>query len=176
MTARAEIEHRLQHYKKRSQSFMSTSDKCKDITDGSSTYYDAEATKNELKAKSRRQKSSSVCVATIQMENEKKRPPRTMNDFKFLNPEVLTMQNYEVQRIRLPALSTSEVFHEPPQMYVYTTMPLKGGAVFKREKKEKAVWGAWMRKNKHSVRAYTLGGLSVIIIVIFLILEATVLR
>ncbi|ETN82329.1 hypothetical protein NECAME_08041 [Necator americanus] len=81
-----------------------------------------------------RRKSASVCVSMIPMRPE---IPTVSNEFsgpasihrsvgksRFIverNSQPLNLQ--EFQNVRLRGLSTSEIFHEPPKMYVYRERP-----------------------------------------------------
>ncbi|CAI5450225.1 unnamed protein product [Caenorhabditis angaria] len=137
MTARSEIEHRNLYYKRRAScsglygaKYSRDEESGKERAASSATLDESSSTSTATPQKTpygnRRVKSTSVCVGTLQLEGERRfprAPPRTLNDFQFLNPEILTMQNYEVQIIRPPALSTSEIFNEPPPLYVYRAVP-----------------------------------------------------
>uniref|UniRef100_A0A8R1DFP8 Uncharacterized protein n=1 Tax=Caenorhabditis japonica TaxID=281687 RepID=A0A8R1DFP8_CAEJA len=118
-------------------------------------------------------KSTSVCMGSLQLEGERRLtspPPRTLNDFQFLSPETLTMQNYELQTIRPPAISTSEIFCEPPPVYIYRVIPPheRRQAVTKQPP-NKVI--EYLKRRKHTLIAWSLGVFAIILCTVVVALQ-----
>ncbi|KAK6753622.1 hypothetical protein RB195_012921 [Necator americanus] len=112
-----------------------------------------------------RRKSASVCVSMIPMRPE---IPSVSNEFpgpatihrsvgksRFIverNSQPLNLQ--EFQNVRLRGLSTSEIFHEPPKMYVYRERP---HTFFHNKQKKQFSLVDFVKKRKHTICAWTFG-------------------
>ncbi|CAB3396479.1 unnamed protein product [Caenorhabditis bovis] len=175
MTARTEIEHR---YIKRRNSLNSPGvrDGCKNRCATTTGHHPEDPSESPppnpfINPHSKRPKSISVCVGSVQMGNEVYRPPaqpRTLNDFQFVHPELLTIQNYELQTIRAPALSTSEVFNEPPPLYVYRVIPSKQRKVMEQPPNHIITY---IKRKKHTIIAWTFGIVAITICIIVVTLQ-----
>ncbi|KAF1750340.1 hypothetical protein GCK72_016889 [Caenorhabditis remanei] len=176
MTARTEIEHRNLYYKRRSSCsgmYKSEPQKARSQT-SATTEGETSAAREEEMIRSRppRVKSTSVCVGSLQLEGERrltKPPPRTLNDFQFLSPETLTMQNYELQTIRPPAISTSEIFNEPPPVYIYRVIPPHERHQTSKKPPNKVV--EYLKEHKHTLIAWSFGMFAVTLCVIVVALQ-----
>ncbi|KHJ98503.1 hypothetical protein OESDEN_01520 [Oesophagostomum dentatum] len=132
-------------------------------------------------AKVPRRKAASVCVAMITMKpdtplmvSEIPRP-NTVHRYggasRFIverNCQPLNLQ--ELQSVRLRGLSTSEVFHEPPRMYVYRERP----APYTQPRPTgKATVFAYIKKRKHTICAWTFGLAAVVVMTTIIVLQTT---
>ncbi|CAJ0590113.1 unnamed protein product [Cylicocyclus nassatus] len=112
-----------------------------------------------------RRKSASVCVAMITIKPEMntvnyQRPhqntvPRKVGTSRFIverNCQPFNVQ--ELQSVRLRGLSTSEVFHEPPKMYVYRERPTP---YVHRNPRKKKTFMEFVKKRKHTICAWSFG-------------------
>ncbi|CAE17752.1 uncharacterized protein CELE_C50H2.13 [Caenorhabditis elegans] len=177
MTARTEIEHRHLYYKRRSSCshgiYKSEPQKTRSAT-SATTEGGTSADREEEMIRSRppRVKSTSVCVGSLQLEGERRltsQSPRTLNDFQFLNPETLTMQNYELQTIRPPAISTSEIFNEPPPVYIYRVIPPHERNITSKKPPNKVL--EYLKGHKHTLIAWTFGIFAVTLCTVVVVLQ-----
>ncbi|PAV82016.1 hypothetical protein WR25_13879 [Diploscapter pachys] len=183
MTARTEIER----YKKRSHSFSNHNRKQEtgdesdvDIEkqpECSTTITPEERAKIQEAAKKgkRNSRSISVCVASLQQTMKEREPlPRTMNDYQYLAPEQLTVNSYELRDIRMPSLSISEVFHEPPPVYVVRRVQTP--YVYKKpEVSTSTKILRYLKKHRHVIIAWGFGITTMSIIITIIILQTITL-
>ncbi|CAI2353129.1 unnamed protein product [Caenorhabditis sp. 36 PRJEB53466] len=178
MTARTEIEHRNLYYKRRSSCsglYKSEPIKARCATSATMEGETSAAREEEMirsRPPGRRIKSTSVCVGSLQLEGERRltsQPPRTLNDFQFLNPELLTIQNYELQTIRPPALSTSEIFCEPPPVYIYRVIPPHERNAVSKKPPNKVL--EYMKRRKHTLIAWSFGIFAICLCTVVIVLQ-----
>ncbi|RCN38637.1 hypothetical protein ANCCAN_15425 [Ancylostoma caninum] len=127
-----------------------------------------------------RRKAASVCVAMVTMKPETSSQyeyelPHTCAARKFgatsrftveRNCQPLTLQ--EFQNVRLRGLSTSEVFHEPPKMYVYRERPVT--YPYRKPKKPTSLL-AFIKKRRHTLCAWVFGISAVVVMTTIIILQ-----
>ncbi|KAK6040347.1 hypothetical protein COOONC_22147 [Cooperia oncophora] len=121
------------------------------------------------KARSSRHKSVSVCLPMSPMMPERSnavvdfpRPKvhtahRSGATSRFIverNCQPESLEAFELRSVRLRGLSTSEVFHEPPAMYVYRERPPP--TVYRKKTNGQACI-AYIKKRKHTLCAWTCG-------------------
>ncbi|KAK6018006.1 hypothetical protein OSTOST_16461, partial [Ostertagia ostertagi] len=129
---------------------------------------DVDIADEKPKTRSSRYKSASVCLPMISTMPERS---STVSDFprptvhrcggtsRFIverNCQPESLDAFELQSIRLRGLSTSEVFHEPPAMYVYRERP---APIIYRARKTSDLQSctAFIKKRKHTLCAWTFG-------------------
>ncbi|VDP27696.1 unnamed protein product [Heligmosomoides polygyrus] len=69
----------------------------------------------------------------------------------------------------LRGLSTSEVFHEPPKMYVYTERPPQQYPI--RKVSQPATIAAFVKKRKHTLCAWAFGIVAISLITTIIVLQ-----
>ncbi|CAI4222546.1 unnamed protein product [Auanema sp. JU1783] len=170
MTAKSEIEKKSNsldprfrpHYQKRSTSLIHH-------------YFDNEVIDETAEmpviVPNKRQKSVSVCLANLPTASQ----PRTLYQFERQNPAIRnaypqTLSAYELTNVRIRGLSTSEVFNEPPGMYVYHERPITYPYVKRRSK-----WSLVdvVKRNKHRICAWTFGIIAITLVMTIIILQTT---